>query len=186
MKKDLSKEQIIETTLLLINEKNGISNVNLREIAKRLNCAHTNLYNYFNSLNDIFWESLKTILERMTSNNINKNNSKDNLILSMESLIDFSLTNKGWYRLIWIDNIHGVPNYDLNQITKIPGDKLKILVHNYKKNLNEEQLNNLCNIIHCYIHGEISKYLNNRIKVDEKTLKENIINNINLLCENIY
>ena len=77
-------------------------------------------------------------------------------------------------------------NVKLYLVDNSPTDKLKILVHNYKKDLNEEQLNNLCNIIHCYIHGEISKYLNNRIKVNEKTLKENIISNINLLCENIY
>jgi len=57
MKKSITKEQIIETALDLLKDKSDIRSVNLREIARVLGCAHTNLYNYFPSFNDLLWEA---------------------------------------------------------------------------------------------------------------------------------
>ena len=49
----ISKELIVETALALINEEGSSSKVNLREIARRLGCAHTNIYNYYPSLDEL-------------------------------------------------------------------------------------------------------------------------------------
>ncbi len=57
MKKNISKEQIIDTTLELLKDKSDIRTINLREIARVLGCAHTNLYNYFPSFQDLLWEA---------------------------------------------------------------------------------------------------------------------------------
>jgi AcrR family transcriptional regulator len=35
--------RLIEATLQLIEENGGLNNVNLRQIARRANCAHTNI-----------------------------------------------------------------------------------------------------------------------------------------------
>jgi len=45
-KKHVSKEIILETTLSLIDKNEGINDVTLRDIAKKVWCAHTNLYNW--------------------------------------------------------------------------------------------------------------------------------------------
>ena len=44
---NLTRDKFILETLALIREKGGSKNVNLREISKRVGCAHTNAYNYF-------------------------------------------------------------------------------------------------------------------------------------------
>ncbi len=44
-KKKITKEQIISTALDLMRDKNELRTVNMREIARTLGCAHTNIYN---------------------------------------------------------------------------------------------------------------------------------------------
>ena len=48
-----SAEQIVDHALALIAEKGTSRDVNLREISRRVGCAHTNIYNYFASLQDL-------------------------------------------------------------------------------------------------------------------------------------
>ena len=56
-------DKFIEETLKLIVEKNGSKNVNLREISKRIGCAHTNAYNYFNGFQGLMWATYERALK---------------------------------------------------------------------------------------------------------------------------
>jgi len=58
MNKGIDKTRIIEVTLELINREGGVQGVNLRQIARLLSCAHTNLYNYFSDGNELLWAAL--------------------------------------------------------------------------------------------------------------------------------
>lgn len=49
-------------TLALIAETGGSQNVNLREISRRVGCAHTNLYNYYPTFQDLLWEAFRRTL----------------------------------------------------------------------------------------------------------------------------
>ncbi len=55
-------ERFVETTLALIAETGGSRDVNLREISRRLGCAHTNLYNYYPTYQDLLWEAFRRTL----------------------------------------------------------------------------------------------------------------------------
>jgi AcrR family transcriptional regulator len=48
-------DRFVETTLKLIAENGGSEHVNLRQISRRMGCAHTNAYNYFASYQDLLW-----------------------------------------------------------------------------------------------------------------------------------
>ena len=56
-------ERYVETTLELIAERGSSAEVNLREISRRIGCAHTNAYNYFESREDLLWHALRRVVE---------------------------------------------------------------------------------------------------------------------------
>ena len=63
MRKGITKEQVVETTLKLIKDSENIRSVNLRGVAREIGCAHTNLYNYFSSFDELLWCAHIRILE---------------------------------------------------------------------------------------------------------------------------
>mgnify|MGYP001827145301 CR=1 FL=1 len=52
-------ERFVEVTLEVIAEAGGSQDVNLREISRRVGCAHTNLYNYYATYQDLLWEAFR-------------------------------------------------------------------------------------------------------------------------------
>jgi AcrR family transcriptional regulator len=52
-------ERFVEVTLELIEEQGGSQNVSLREVARRVGCAPTNVYNYFDGFDGLLWEALR-------------------------------------------------------------------------------------------------------------------------------
>jgi AcrR family transcriptional regulator len=166
-RKNVSKEVIIKTTLKLIEEKEGIKDVNLRAIAKKIGCSHANLYNYFNSLDEIFWESLgQTLLimiDYCEGNLSCENNPEENLYLLLANLVDFSISHPGWYRLIWLESIGGSPSFEVVEKLHTPGEELKkLIIKASNNNLSKEKSNLIYDILHSYLHGELCKWINNR------------------------
>jgi AcrR family transcriptional regulator len=51
----LTANRFVQETLALISERGGSSGVNLREVSRRVGCAHTNVYNYFASFDELIW-----------------------------------------------------------------------------------------------------------------------------------
>lgn len=49
------RQRLVDAALALIVENGGCRGVNLRQIAVLAGCAHTNAYNYFDSLEELFW-----------------------------------------------------------------------------------------------------------------------------------
>ena len=60
----MTADRFIDETLELIAEKGGSQEVNLREIARRIGCAHTNAYNYFVSFDELLWAAFRRGLKR--------------------------------------------------------------------------------------------------------------------------
>ena len=52
-------ERFVEVTLELIEEHGGSQDLSLREVARRVGCAPTNVYNYFDGLPGLLWEALR-------------------------------------------------------------------------------------------------------------------------------
>lgn len=185
MKKGITKEQTINKALELIKDTVDIRSVNLRVIARGLGCAHTNIYNYFPSLDALLWEAYTVILERF-SKHIEKSISgmldyQMQLERFVAEIVNFYLDNKGWFRLIWVEII-GEERPESNQIfvcknldrnVDIVSD---ILINAHKCMPDRNKLKNTIHVVHCYIYGEISMFIANHSLIkDESELRKYIV-----------
>lgn len=186
-RKSVNKEAVIETALQLIDDNEGIKNVTLRVIAKKLGCAHTNLYNYFNSLDEIYWESLVKVLSIMLNysdvDESIKTNVEEKLFLKISSIVDFALDHPNWYKLIWFETIESDPSEEiLKMLLKPSEDFANALIEASKKELTKERVMVICDILWGYVHGELCKWINQRSFISSRIeMKENIISNFKLL-----
>lgn len=181
MKKNITKEQIIETALELMRDKCDLSGLNLREIARTLGCAHTNLYNYFSSYNDLLWETHATLqgifMDMLTQRLETENSAQLHLSCFFEAFVDMYLDNKGWFRLAWHEYIDSErPQRDIDA-TEAANQALNKYIAEIWKELtgeypNAERTKRVLHNTHCYIVGEISNYFLGRGLIEnEKELK---------------
>ncbi|MCC5468659.1 TetR/AcrR family transcriptional regulator [Pelosinus baikalensis] len=195
MKKNISKEQIVDTALELMRNKNDIRGLNLREIARTLGCAHTNLYNYFPSYTDLLWEThtaLQEIFMEMLKERIMNAKTADlKLRYFFDTFVDIYLTNKGWFRLAWLEYIGEnrperdavVTEHTFTELTQYISDIWQELHGNPP---DKDQTGRVLHNTHCYIVGEISNYVSGRGLIEnEAELKGYIVDqavNILTLC----
>jgi len=182
LKKGITKEHVIDVALSLMKDKEDIRSVNLREIARVIGCAHTNLYNYFASFDDLLWEAHIALLGK-ASDHIEEKLSQ---IVEEESklyhfffqFVDFYLSNKGWFRLAWVEIIGGQRPKDneaaveltVNAFVETLADIWRNL---YKVEIEKEKMKYALHNVHCYIHGEVSIYIAQRSLIpEEEKLKE--------------
>lgn len=187
-KNKITKEIILENALLLIDERDGIRNVTLRDIAKKIGCAHTNLYNYYGSLEEIFWESLAQVLIKMMNysgeglNTISK--PKEAVYTILSRFIDFSMDHPGWYRLTWLDLLSGKPSPQVEAILQTPGGNLAELIQVTNEEITKEKAESIAQILVGYIQGEITIWLNGRsLTNDGEVIKQRAMTNLKKLYE---
>lgn len=60
-----TKDRLIEIACEMIAENNGASNINMRAVARRAGCAHTNVYSYFSSFNHLLYAAMLRTLEKL-------------------------------------------------------------------------------------------------------------------------
>ena len=182
MKKNINKDQIIETALQLMKDKKDLRSLNLREIARSLGCAHTNIYNYFPSYEDLLWEvhiTLKDIFFYLITDDMKKaNNPKERLQCFFASFVNMYLDNTGWFRLAWQEYIGDtIPERNILHEEKI-SNKIGVYVYqicmdSHGDFISRKRCEKSLHIAHCYIIGEISGYISNA-NYDTETIKEKI------------
>ena len=180
MSKNISRDFILQKTLELINEKQGILHLNFREIARVSGCAHTNLYNYFESFDDLLWEALKKTLDMIfeaVTLNLGRVTPDKKLNHLFTRLLDFYLANKGLYRLMWLEVINQNRPSEVNdkiieQVKVYTG----ILHEVYKDRITQEQAFYILHTVHCYLHGEISIFISGKGLIKkEKPFREYVL-----------
>ncbi len=184
MRKSITKDQIIETALDLLKDKNDIRSVNLREIARVLGCAHTNLYNYFHSFNDLLWEAHikieKKFIEKILLDIEHMRDDTQKLYGFFFSLSELYLDNIGWFRLAWLDYIDDIrPERDKIVTEKAVNTIIEILggiCHEIYLNVpGQEDMHCVLHDVHCYIVGEVSNFINGRGLINDiQILKKHI------------
>lgn len=177
MKKNISKEQVIDTVLELLRNNSDIDKLNFREIARTLGCAHTNLYNYFPSYNDLLWESHSAILNNFIikiKNRMSNEPTEYSLTAFFEAVVNMYMDNKGWFRLSWHEYIKGErPENDIetaktaNQI--LNDYAMDICGRIFPECPERKNVKRILHNTHCYIIGEISNYLLGRSFTDNET-----------------
>ena len=168
MKKNITKEQIVETALELVRNKSDLHGLNLREIARTLGCAHTNLYNYFPSYNDLLWEmhaAIQEVFMEMLAKKLESTNTAElRLSYFFEAFADMYIDNKGWFRLAWHEHVEGDrPQRDI-EATEETNRFLNSHISGIWEDLaggtpDADASKRVLHNTHCYIVGEVSNYL---------------------------
>lgn len=176
-RKNLTHEIIIAATLKLIEEKGSISNLNFREIARELGCAHTSIYHFFPSYGDLLYEVAKTIMIDMRKVLLHQSKGyvldgtyENPVIAYIACVVEYALTHRGWYRFLWMDNF----DVELNVLFKDQPRPETLLLHiyleTYDLGLSEPEALMRLNIGHGYVHGELCKFLSQRNQETQATL----------------
>lgn len=195
MKKNITKEQIVYTALELMRDKNDLRRLNLREIARTIGCAHTNLYNYFPSYTDLLWEVhavlQKKSMEMLAAKLSEVKIAELKLKYFFDTFLDIYLDNKGWFRLAWLEYIgDNRPENDIiatnTASSQLNSYIIEIWEELYGVSLDKEIVHRILHNTHCYIVGEVSNYIagrgliENELELKNYVVKEAI--NILTLC----
>ncbi|SNS88564.1 transcriptional regulator, TetR family [Anaerovirgula multivorans] len=184
-KKSISREQIIKTTLNLLHDKKELRGVNLREIARTLGCAHTNLYNYFPSFTDLLWATHTALQEvfmmKLKDNLSSATTAEMKLKYFFNTFLQVYLDNTGWFRLAWLEYIgEDRPESDV-AATKAASEELNQYVLDIWQELSESKVDNkkvseTMHNTHCYIIGEVSNYISGRGLIEnEAEFKNHVV-----------
>lgn len=171
MKKNITKQQIIDTALALMENRYDIRSINMREIARELGCAHTNLYNYFPAFHDLLWEAHMEIQNRFVARIGERlaqvEDSKKKLYQFFFSLSELYIDHKGWFRLAWVDYIDDrQPEEDKAATEKVVETMVEMLetiwltIHPHAPS--QERIHRVLHDVHCYVIGEVSNDMNGR------------------------
>lgn len=162
----ITRELIVETALALINEEGSSTRVNLREIARRLGCAHTNIYNYYPSLDELLWDAhaaaLRRMAEAVTSAPV-KGGPEKSLHAFYSAYAGFYLSNRGLFSLLWQDSLSGERperhRADAEEMVRLLVDHLGAA---YQGAIEWKALHDVLHRVHCYLHGEVSIFIHGR------------------------
>ncbi|KXL53122.1 hypothetical protein CLNEO_16650 [Anaerotignum neopropionicum] len=185
MKKSITKEQILTTALDLMRKKNELRSLNLREIARTLGCAHTNLYNYFSSYTDLLWETHTNLQEEfmiiMRNNLLATTTAEMKQFCFFHTFLQIYLENKGWFRLAWLEYI----GEDRPESNCIATQKAHLELVQFASEIwtemkgvtpPTETIDKVVHNIHCYIIGEVSNFISGRgLLKNEAELKEYVV-----------
>ena len=161
-------DRFIEETLKLIAEKGGSTQVNLREISRRIGCAHTNAYNYFESREDLLWHAFRLVLHQYgsaMSANLNGSLSGHAYFRHLiRNMVEWSIQNPGLHRFISSDPIDPelIPRDIIETVIEMKGwiaQVFKVLARN---RVDEDRLESLVNILLGYLDGEVFNLINGR------------------------
>ncbi len=197
----ITREMITETAALLIEETGDKNSASLREIAKRLGCAHTNLYNYYGSLTEILWDVAAWILKRMMhdtrgehlSADASKDVSEEDLLGIFLAFFDFSVDHPGWYRFLWLEKQEGTPTPEAAKVlSEAMGSIYGTLGKLAGGVFSPDKVQQYSDILFCYTYGEITSWLHNRRSHESRDeMKARLTVNLKLLYslflkENIF
>ena len=178
LSKGITKENIVNTTLELIRDKENIRSVNLREIARALGCAHTNLYNHFSDLDAILWEAVDEVLVRSSQYILGSLDGSENPEIKLKEFfhrfMDFYLENKGWFRLFWTEKLQWDRPEKNKRLTEAMVGKyidvlMELCVRLYNAELDRTQVMHIFHTIHCYMYGEVSIFIAGRGLISDET-----------------
>lgn len=184
MKKSITREQIIQTALELLKDRREVGSLNLREVARTLGCAHTNLYNYFPSLQDLLWEAHMEIearfIEGISSALEHVQSGGNKLYQFYFTLSELYLSHRGWFRLAWLDHIGDArPVKDQIATEQAASAMVEMLARIWldisPSTPTRQHIRGTAHDVHCYVVGEVSNFINGRGVIgDVELLKKHI------------
>jgi AcrR family transcriptional regulator len=166
-------ERYINATLALIAESGSSRNLNLREISRRIGCAHTNTYNYFSSREDLMWaafrKALRIFAAAMTKDLDDTLSGHAYFRQLFRNMIEWPLENKGLYRFISSDPLH--PEQIPQDIIDTVSGMKRWLFETFRilcgDQMIGEHVTRLGDILLAYLDGEVLILINGRVLPEE-------------------
>ena len=186
----INHDAIADAFLEVLEETQDANSVNFREIARRLHCNHTNLYNYFESFDDIRVAALCRLSEKLKlrlAPAYDVDNPSEKLRHIVQSIVLFATANPGLYRFLWVDNF---ASESLNALAgKLARPETIIVPLLEQMRVGKTRSDNLqcvAAMVHSFVHGEILKRICGRYQIlDEPFTDEHIANNAVFIAESL-
>jgi AcrR family transcriptional regulator len=181
-----TSERYIEATLELVAERGGSAQVNLREISRRIGCAHTNVYNYFENREDLLWHAIRRVLpqygDALTLGLDASRSRRTNFRQLMRNMVEWPIQNPGLHRLISSDplNPEQIPQDIIDTVTIMKEWIAKVLQVLANDQITGKDLVDLVDIMLGYLDGEIFNLINGRVLPGED-IAGRAINNLERL-----
>lgn len=173
-------DKFIDTMLELILENDGLTGVNLRLVSKKIGCAHTNAYNYFDGFDGLIFASYDRALDIYGNAVIQDLNtisdSKACFLKFVENIVDFALNHPGYYRFIGSDtfNIQGLTPETIGKAIQLKQFFLDLFYAVAQPHLSRNESDTCASIIMAYLDGELFNIINKRA-FPEDQVNERII-----------
>ena len=181
-------ERYIEATLTLIAEQGSSAQVNLREISRRIGCAHTNVYNYFEGREDLLLHALRRAIRQYgdaITTGLDGTLSGHAFFRRMiRNMIEWSIQNPGLHRFISSDPIdpEQLPRDIIGTVTLMKKWIAQVLEVLACGRLDEKGLTRMVDVVLGYLDGEVFNLINGRFLPGEN-IAGRVIDNIECLFE---
>jgi AcrR family transcriptional regulator len=157
-----TRQRLVEAALELIVKNGGCRGVNLRQIAARAGCTHANAYNFFDSLEELFWAAAHLAIERQLADiarNMESDAAKKEPLRSFFSAqVAFAQKNPSIYRLFWLEALAGqAPSEVLQRLNEARMSWVQIIGGRLASLRSRTDPAWAGQIIHGYFHGEVCK-----------------------------
>ena len=153
------RDVFIGAVLEMLDEGVGLRDLNLRRVAKRAGCSHTNAYNYFVSYDELLWWSLRGALERMVT--LAEPASED----LIDVYVRYALDHPAWYRLVWLDPLTEPPPAEVAEYLAVPARVFAtwVATNLWRGDQGGGALDLATRVLHGYLHGELAAITTGRV-----------------------
>ncbi len=162
-------DRFVETTLELIATEGGAGPVNLRQVSRRMGCAHTNVYNYFAGFQDLLWSAFRRTLSIygtwLTKDLDDSLEPDDYLRRVLVNLATFPQAHPGLYRFIASDRLPmgDIPTDILDTVSDMKRWLSQALRAASKSELGPDDATVIADIVLAYVDGETLNLINERV-----------------------
>jgi AcrR family transcriptional regulator len=162
-------ERYIDAALVLIAESGSSTSINLREISRRIGCAHTNAYNYFASREDLIWasfrETLRIFASAMTKGLHDGLSGHAYFRQLFANMIEWPLENPGLHRFISSDPLDPdqIPLDIIDTASEMKRWLFETLRTLCGHQMSGDQVARLGDILLAYLDGEVLNLINGRV-----------------------
>jgi AcrR family transcriptional regulator len=174
----LSREHLVDALLEMIDQGNDFGELNMRKLARQVGCAHTNIYNYFATWEELKWftlaRALEGLLEQLPKERAGEGAAHPAEPEDQESpvaiYIRYGLTYPERYRFVWLDPITGPPPPEVAEALTRPGRAfLRWLEASLRRDAPElvPQAHSIGRYLHAYMHGELAFGVAGRIRTQQ-------------------
>ncbi len=163
----ISREMILNCGIEVIRNK-GIENLNVRNLARNLNCSTQPIMYHFKNM-ELLKEELYNIADQRFSKYITKEEGNNDPLLNIGlQYVSFAVKEKNLFKFLFQSDKFS--NFDFNELININEDGLETIFNVIQKetDLAREKIRELFEILFVTAHGLASLYANNTMKYDEK------------------